>query len=150
MQSLMPDQIGGDSQLTDYNSTPMDTHGIIDPFEMSFVRPIMLTYHGSARCINRYFSDPDVPDGHFVAKRLATGSIMGESDTLQQIGVDFLGDIYAEKNGLICLIIDRPDLCLDAYEIKLLKEVIGKQQQELINILETRFKVLSENPIRHY
>ena len=134
-----------ESQMTDHNASPMETTGFIDPFELSFVRPIMLSYHGSARCVNRYFPGVD-----FVAKRLATGSIMGESDTLQTVGVDFLGDIYAEKNGLSCLIIDRPDLCLDAFEVKLLREAIGKRQQELINILETRFAVLAANPIRHY
>mmetsp|Transcript_25345 Transcript_25345/g.31729 ORF Transcript_25345/g.31729 Transcript_25345/m.31729 type:complete len:82 (+) Transcript_25345:719-964(+) len=81
----------------------------------------MLLYQGSARCINRYFHEVQ-----FVAKRLATGSILGESDTLQRVGVDFLGDVYAEKHGLTCLIIERPDLTLDPFEIKILQEVIGK------------------------
>ena len=63
--------------------------------EKSFCRPIMLMYAGSARCINKYF-----PKINFVAKRLATGSIIGESDTLKMIGIDFFGDIYAENNGL--------------------------------------------------
>jgi len=45
--------------------------------EHSFVRPTMLIYSGSARCVNDAF-----PNSKFLAKRLATGSIMGESDTI--------------------------------------------------------------------
>ncbi len=45
--------------------------------EKSFKRPIMLVYNGSARCINKAF-----PNYKFVAKRMTTGSIMGESDTI--------------------------------------------------------------------
>lgn len=80
----------------------------------------MLMYTGSARCVNNYF-----PGTKFVAKRLATGSILGESDTLKMIGIDFFGDIYAEKNGLECLVIDKPDLALDAFEVNLLRQVMG-------------------------
>ena len=64
---------------------------------MSFVRPILLLFDGSACCVNSYFSE------HFTAKRLTTGSIIGESDTLQRVGIEFLGDIYAEQDGLVCL-----------------------------------------------
>ena len=88
--------------------------GLFRP-EKSFCRPIMLMYAGQARCINNYF-----PDLSFVAKRLATGSILGESDATQSIGIDFFGDIYAEKNGLECLVIEKPDLCLDEYEKRVL------------------------------
>ena len=88
--------------------------GLFRP-EKSFCRPIMLMYSGQARCINSYFTDLN-----FVAKRLATGSILGESDATESVGIDFLGDIYAEKNGLECLVIEKPDLCLDEYEKKIL------------------------------
>ena len=87
--------------------------------EKSFARPIMLMFSGSARCINRHFPVS------FVAKRLATGSIFGESDAMKLIGIDFFGDIYAETKGLTCLIIEKPDLVLDIFEIKILKEVLG-------------------------
>ena len=63
--------------------------------ERSCARPIMLLFSGSARCVNKYF-----PGVSFVAKRLATGSMIGESDAIQSLGIDFFGDIYAEKNGL--------------------------------------------------
>lgn len=69
----------------------MGVYGQLNPLEISFVRPIMLLFRGSARCINSYF-----PEISFTAKRLATGSIIGESDTLQTVGIEFLGDIYAE------------------------------------------------------
>lgn len=105
----------------------------------------MVLFKGSARCINNYF-----PGVSFTARRLATGSIIGESDSLQKVGIEFLGDIYAEQDGLICLIIERPDLYLDAFEIKVLQERLGKQHKELISMLETRFKELRENPIKEY
>ena len=105
----------------------------------------MLMYTGSARCVNKYFHGTK-----FVAKRLATGSILGESDTLKMIGIDFFGDIYAEKNGLECLVIDKPDLALDAFEINLLRQVMGLHNHELQNMLETRFEVLRNNPIKNY
>ena len=63
--------------------------------ETSFCRPIMLMYSGSARCVNKSF-----PDWKIVAKRLATGSILGESDSMSCVGIDFFGHIYAESNGL--------------------------------------------------
>ena len=80
--------------------------------EKSNTRPIMLMFQGSAVCVNRHFDNVE-----FVAKRLATGSLLGESDTINCIGIDFFGDIYAEQNGLICLVIDKPDLNLDIYEV---------------------------------
>ena len=61
----------------------------------------------------------------FVAKRLATGSILGESDAMRCVGIDFFGDIYAEKKGLQCLVIEKPDLSLDTFEMKVLKEKLG-------------------------
>ena len=111
---------------------------------MSFMRPIMLLFRGSACCVNTYFKD------HFTAKRLTTGSIIGESDVLQRVGIEFLGDIYADKDGLTCLTIGRPDLALDVFEIKILQEALGNQNRELISMLETRFKDLRDNPIKDY
>lgn len=103
--------------MSEFNGTPVNraNYGFINPLEMSFSRPIMLLFRGSARCRNSYF-----PDVSFTAKRLATGSIIGESDMLQRVGIEFLGDIYAEQDGLVCLTIERPDLCLDKFEIQLL------------------------------
>ena len=37
--------------------------------------------------------------------RLSTGTVFGESDCLSIIGYEFLGDIYAGKGGLECLVI---------------------------------------------
>ena len=37
--------------------------------------------------------------------KLATGAVFGESDCLQSIGYEFLGDIYAGKEGMDCLVI---------------------------------------------
>lgn len=88
--------------------------------ERSFCRPIMLMYAGSARCVNKSFKGSP-----FVAKRLATGSILGESDAMKCVGIDFFGDIYAERNGLQCLVIEKPDLCLDKFEMKILREKLG-------------------------
>ena len=80
----------------------------------------MLMYAGSARCVNKSFKGSS-----FVVKRLATGSILGESDALKCVGIDFFGDIYAECHGLECLVIEKPDLCLDTFEMKFLKEKLG-------------------------
>lgn len=80
----------------------------------------MLMFNGTARCINRHFQNMS-----FVAKRLATGSILGESDALEAIGIDFFGDIYAEKDGLQCLVIRKPDLVLDVFEKKILNGALG-------------------------
>ncbi len=113
--------------------------------EKSFKRPIMLVYNGSARCINKAF-----PNYKFVAKRMTSGSIMGESDTIQSIGIEFFGDIYAEKEGLQCLVIEKPDLVLDIFEQKLLKSVLGSSNHDLKSMLETRFKPLRDNPIKNY
>ena len=90
--------------------------------EKSFVRPIMLLYKGTARCVNNYY-----PRVQCVAKQLASGSLIGESDTLNCVGIDYFGDIYAEQDGLVCLVIERPDLSLGAFEIKLLREILGNQ-----------------------
>ena len=76
----------------------------------------MILFKGSARCVNSYF--PGMP---FTAQRLATGCVIGESDTLQTVGIEYLGDIYAEQDGLICLTIERPDLCLDNFEVEILR-----------------------------
>ena len=105
----------------------------------------MLMYAGSARCINKYFKPTT-----FIAKRLATGSILGESDALKMVGIDFFGDIYAEKSGLQCLVIDKPDKVLDAFEITLLREILGLHNHDLQNMLETRFKELRHEPIKNY
>ena len=86
----------------------------------------MLMYEGSARCVNKSFGGLS-----FVVKRLATGSILGESDAMKCIGIDFFGDIYAENNGLKCLVIESPDLCLDMFEMKVLREKLGIQNHEL-------------------
>lgn len=113
--------------------------------EKSFCRPIMMMYDGTARVVNKYF------EGHsFVAKRLATGSILGESDTLKCVGIDYFGDIYAEKNGLMCLVIEKPDIALDEFEILILKETLGIQHHDLQNMLETRFPILMEHKIKNY
>ena len=89
--------------------------------EKSFCRPIMLMHDGTARVVNKYFANNSGQNGDkgmsFVAKRLATGSLIGESDTLKCVGIDFFGDIYAEKTGLMCLVIDKPDITLDEFEI---------------------------------
>ena len=82
----------------------------------------MLLHSGSARCVNKHFTiKKDDKDEEkvisFVAKRLATGSILNESDAFGSVGIDFFGDIYAEKDGLKCLAIENPDKCLDAFEL---------------------------------
>ena len=64
---------------------------------------------------------------------------MGESDTLHCVGIDFFGDIYAESKGLVCLVIDKPDLSLELYEQEILRDAIGSQHHDLLNMLETRF-----------
>lgn len=86
---MYPD--GTEAASSENSQTPLGHQGHINPLEISFVRPIMLLFRGSARCINNYF-----PGVTFTAKRLATGSLIGESDTLQRVGIEFLGDIYAE------------------------------------------------------
>lgn len=47
------------------------------------------------------------------------------------IGIDYFGDIYAEKNGLYCLVIEKPDLCLDMFEMRVLKEELNSKHLEL-------------------
>lgn len=102
--------------------------------EVSFCRPILLLYSGSARCVNQHF-----PESPFVAKRLATGGIVALSDALGLAGIDFFGDIYAEKKGLQVLMLEKPDQVLDAYERLILREVMNTNLNELQNMMESRF-----------
>ena len=37
--------------------------------------------------------------------KLSAGAVFGESDCLQILGYEFLGDIYAGKEGLDCLVV---------------------------------------------
>ena len=51
---------------------------------------------------------------------MPNGSIIGESDAVSAIGIDFFGDIYAGQEGLECLVIENADIELDEYEKKIL------------------------------
>ena len=53
---------------------------------------------------------------HIEITRLVPGTVFGESDCLQIVGFEFLGDIYAGKAGLECLVIPNPDRVLQEYE----------------------------------
>ena len=53
-----------------------------------------------------------------------SGDIFGESDLLNIIGVDFLGDIYAGNTGLTCLCIEKPDKIFQLFEVELLREIL--------------------------
>ena len=57
---------------------------------------------------------------------MPNGSIIGESDAVSAIGIDFFGDIYAGQEGLECLVIEQPDIELDEYEKKILQNAMGK------------------------
>ena len=56
--------------------------------------------------------------------RLGAGAVFGESDCLQIIGYEFLGDIFAGENGLECLVITEPDLVLAEYERQFLRNML--------------------------
>ena len=69
--------------------------------------------------------------------KLSTGAVFGESDCLQTVGYEFLGDIYAGKEGVDCLVIQQPDLVLAMYERELLRGSLKNQHRELISMIET-------------
>ena len=58
--------------------------------------------------------------------------MFGESECLEVVGYDFLGDIYAGKEGLDCLVVQHPDLVLAMYERELLKGALKNQHRDLI------------------
>ena len=69
--------------------------------------------------------------------KLTPGSVFGESDCLSIIGYEFLGDIFAGKAGLECLVIPQPDLVLQHFERQILKNLLQNQHHRLISMAET-------------
>ena len=69
--------------------------------------------------------------------KLASGAVFGESDCLQTIGYDYLGDIYAGKDGMDCLVVQRPDLVISLFERELLRGTLKNQHRNLIQMIET-------------
>jgi len=82
--------------------------------------------------------------------KLASGSVFGESDCLRMVGYDFLGDIYAGKDGMDCLVVQEPDLVISLFERDLLKGVLKHQHRNLIQMIETQNKYLAIHPLNKY
>ena len=94
-------------------------------------RSLCFVLEGSCTVVN--------PVDNFKVFELRAGNHFGASDLLRIVDSDFLGDIVAGEQGARVLVIPKPDLVLQYYEMKILEAKLKDQLDTVKFMLESKY-----------
>lgn len=83
---------------------------------------------------------------------LRSGEVLGLSDLLRIIGVEYFGDIVVDPNGppLEVMVIEKPDQVFGLDERNILHAALHDHSMNLKIMLETSHKFLQAHPLKVY